>query len=60
MQMWEYKTLTPLKSQVKGEVESERPRLVEDLERESKEGWEAVGLAVIEEVVLVLLKRPRQ
>lgn len=59
MQMWEYRTLTRPKSQVEGEVKSERPRLVEALERESKEGWEAVGLAVIEEVVLVLLKRPR-
>jgi len=58
MQKWEYRTVTRTKSDIELQMSTERRYWLEELERESGDGWEVVGLAVVEEIVLVLLKRP--
>lgn len=60
MQEWEYRTFTAKKNMAVYQARTKEPigwvRQLNDL---GEQGWEAVGIVVLEKVIRVLLKRPK-
>lgn len=59
MRQWEYRTFTAHKGVAAAQAKSKKPiGWVARLNDLGKQGWEAVGIVVLEEVIRVVLKRP--
>ena len=57
MQKWEYRPLWTKKTDAYPRADPEKPYWISALDELGKQGWEAVGLAVADEHIVVLLKR---
>lgn len=59
MQKWEYRAYRAKKPDTDPTMESERSYRMVPLKALGEEGWEAVGIVVVDEYIVVLFKRPK-
>ena len=59
MQKWQYRPVWVDKSIARPTPESKELYWIVGLDKLGEEGWEAVGLAVVDEQIVVLLKRQK-